>query len=76
MKAWHGPGRQCQLTPQHIADFINKPRAGPKPQGSKNKHGPVRAWSPESVIGVATLIKKNYSTLQRALRLDVPAAEV
>jgi hypothetical protein len=76
MKAWHGLGRQCHLTPQHIADFLNKPRAGPKLQGSKNKHGPIRAWCPETVIGVATLIKKNYSTLQRALRLDVPAAEV
>eukprot|EP00966_Prymnesium_polylepis_P181938 4214403-Prymnesium_polylepis.1 len=64
MKAWHGPGRQCHLTPQHIADCLNKPRAGPKLQGSKTKHGPIRAWSSETLVDVATLIKKEYTKLQ------------
>jgi hypothetical protein len=70
MRSWRSAGHMAELTPQRIRDYFSEKLLGPAPDPSKPKRAPPRWRTPESLFGVAKLVKNRGIALRKLLKLE------
>jgi hypothetical protein len=70
MRSWRSAGHMAELTPQRIRDYFSEKLLGPAPDPSKPKRAPPRWRTPESLFGVAKLVKHRGVALRKLLKLE------